>query len=131
MKKSKKYISNSPLEKVWVNEKGMYESDKFEVISLKEGNHIILVQTVGTNNGLPNQTYQYSVNANILEVLRKSDNRVFKAEGKWDDKNRHYATHFWFNESLRTISVAGYYTKQDKENGSYFSCNMISLKDLK
>mgnify|MGYP003474726193 CR=1 FL=1 len=54
----KKYISNHPLEKVFINKKGMYESDEFEVLSIKEGNWIILVETVGNNNGERNQSYQ-------------------------------------------------------------------------
>lgn len=33
----RKYISNHPLEKVWINKNGFYESDEFEVLSVKDG----------------------------------------------------------------------------------------------
>lgn len=127
----KKYISNHPNETIWINKKGFYESDEFEVLSVKNGNWIILIGTVGDNNGKKYQSYKYSLNANIESVRRKSDNKIFFANGDWDNINKHYRTHFWFNNSLKTISVAGYYTKENKENNGYFSCNMMSLKNLK
>lgn len=109
-----------------------------EVLNLKNGDWFINVGTCRHNNGLPNQSFSLCINANIETVKRLSDGKCFTSNMthlKTKSGSTIWATHFWFNTSLNTISVSGYYTKvknpyKDDTIRSSFSANICSITDL-
>jgi hypothetical protein len=109
-----------------------------KVLSRKNGNWIILLNTVGNNNGLKNQTYPVCINANIDSVQLKNGT-IIKADCsrvKLKSGESIYITHMWDGHSGR-ISVSGYYKlpkgnpySDDNMKHHYFSPHLCSVDDI-
>jgi hypothetical protein len=108
----------------------LFTEKGFEVLSHTEHDKFIIVNSV-QKRGNEYVDVPIRYNANILSVRRLSDGAVFTADNTMRCKTvsghgPFFITHFWWNDSLRTISVGGHY----KKNDNYFACNICSLQDL-
>jgi hypothetical protein len=107
-----------------------------EIISYKQGNHIIKGNTICENNGLRNQITPFVINANIEKV--RIDDTLIVADGLTKFKTKHftfYLTHL-YEDQYKKIHCAGYYRrekepyKDDNVNSSRFSMNICLITDI-